>query len=115
MHCSIYSYNRGSELISHDDFIEAQGEDIRAMVTLTHYREGGQVRGELGFDYFKTRCPIHVRMRISSMFGRTDLRIGASEAKFDARLDFDVHLPPAPQKPLKNDETLISKNRKNLF
>ena len=33
------------------------------------------------------------------VFGRTDLRIDASEAKFDAESDFDVRLAVAPQKP----------------
>ena len=35
---------------------------------------------------------------------RTDLRTGVSGAKFDARADFEVHLPPAPPKPSKNIE-----------
>ena len=33
------------------------------------------------------------------IFGRTDLRIGVSGAKFDAKYDFEVHLAVAPQKP----------------
>ena len=39
-------------------------------------------------------------------FGRTDLRIGAFKAKFDARLDFQIYFAPAPQKPDENYETL---------
>ena len=39
-------------------------------------------------------------------FGRTDLRIGVSEAKFDGKADFDVHLPVALQKPFKFCEKL---------
>ena len=30
--------------------------------------------------------------------GRRDLRIGVSDAKFDARVDFEVLFGPAPQK-----------------
>ena len=39
--------------------------------------------------------------------GRTDLRIGASEAKFDAEADFEVRLPLAAPKPRKNSEKRI--------
>ena len=35
-----------------------------------------------------------------------DLRIGVSGAKFDARADFEVRLPPAPPKPPENIEKL---------
>ena len=41
------------------------------------------------------------------IFGCTDLRIGASEAKFDARLDFEVYMAAAPQKPYTNFEQLF--------
>ena len=41
------------------------------------------------------------------IFGCTDLRIGASEAKFYARLDFEVYLAVAPQKPYNNCEKHI--------
>ena len=46
------------------------------------------------------------------IFGRTDLRKGVSEAKFDAESDFEVRLAVAPQKPGKNNNKLIcpSKN-----
>ena len=30
------------------------------------------------------------------IFGRTNLRIGVSGAKFDAEVDFEVHVTPAP-------------------
>ena len=43
---------------------------------------------------------------IFMIFDCTDLRIGASEAKVDARLDFEVLLAPAPQKPVKMCEKL---------
>ena len=33
------------------------------------------------------------------IFGRTDLQIGVSRAKFDAESDFEVRLAVAPQKP----------------
>ena len=41
------------------------------------------------------------------IFGRTDLRIVVSGAKFDARSDFEVRLAIAPQKPSQNSEKLI--------
>ena len=41
------------------------------------------------------------------IFGRTDLRIGVSKAKFDAESDFEVHLAVAPQKPSQNNEKTI--------
>ena len=36
------------------------------------------------------------------IFGRTDLRIDVSGAKFDAEVDFEVHFAPAPPKLDKN-------------
>ena len=42
------------------------------------------------------------RELLSMIFGRTDLRIGVSGAKFDGRADLEVHLPIASQKPLQN-------------
>ena len=51
------------------------------------------------------------------MFGRTDLRKGVSEAKFDAEADFDVQKCLAPpksaenrEKPKKNREFFSKKN-----
>ena len=41
------------------------------------------------------------------IFGRTDLRIGLSGAKFDAESDFEVRLAVAPQKHCKNNKKLI--------
>ena len=41
------------------------------------------------------------------IFGRTDLRISLSEAKFDAEADFDVRSAVAPQKPEQINEKLI--------
>ena len=38
------------------------------------------------------------------IFGRTDLRKGASEAKFDAEVDFDVKKYLAPPKSPENHE-----------
>ena len=38
------------------------------------------------------------------IFGRTDLRKGVSEAKFDAEVDFDVEKYLAPPKSLENHE-----------
>ena len=40
-------------------------------------------------------------------FGRIDLRIGASGAKFDAESDFDVRFAVAPQKSTQICEKLI--------
>ena len=45
-------------------------------------------------------------------FGRTDLRIGVSEAKVDGKADFDVHLPVALQKPFKFCEKLTKRRTK---
>ena len=45
------------------------------------------------------------------IFGRTDLRIGQSEAKFDAEADFDVRSAVAPQKPVQFDEKPISRSK----
>ena len=42
------------------------------------------------------------------IFGRTDLRIGLSKAKFGAESDFEVRLGVAPPKPAENAEKLIS-------
>ncbi len=53
-----------------------------------------------------------------TIFGRTDLRIGQSEAKFDAEADFDVRSAVAPQKPDQIDEKLIFRSEnfaKNIF
>ena len=51
------------------------------------------------------------RRRCTNLFfmiwGRTDLRIGLSGAKFDAESDFEVRLAVAPQKPSKNNKKLI--------
>ena len=41
------------------------------------------------------------------IFGRTDLRIGVSGAKFDADVDFEVHFTPAPLKISKKCEKLM--------
>ena len=41
------------------------------------------------------------------IFGRTDLRIGVSEAKFEAESDFEVRFAVAPQKPGQNIKKLI--------
>ena len=45
------------------------------------------------------------------IFGRTDLRISLSEAKFDAEADFDVRSAVAPQKPDQIDEKTISRSK----
>ena len=47
------------------------------------------------------------------IFGRTDLRKGASKAKFDAGSDFEVRLAVAPQKPGQNSIQLIFQSKKH--
>ena len=47
-----------------------------------------------------------------TIFGRTDLRISLSEAKFDAEADFDVRSAVAPQKPDQIDEKPIFHSKK---
>ncbi len=47
------------------------------------------------------------------IFRRTDLRKAGSGAEFDAESDFEVRLAIAPPKSTKNDETQISKTKKN--
>ena len=51
------------------------------------------------------------------IFGRTDLRIGGSEAKFDVEADGDARLVAAPKKPHKINEKLIfgSENFAEMF
>ena len=46
------------------------------------------------------------------IFGRTDLRKGVSEAKFDADADFDVKKCLAPPKSAENREKLKKKSEK---
>ena len=48
-----------------------------------------------------------------TIFGRTDLRKGISEAKFDAEADFDVKKSPAPQKSAENHEKPKKNRKKN--
>ena len=48
------------------------------------------------------------------IFGRTDLRKGVSEAKFDAEADFDVKKCPAPPKSPENHEK-TKKNRETFI
>ena len=45
------------------------------------------------------------------IFGRTDLRISVSRAKFDAESDFEVRLAVARQKPDQNNEKLILRSK----
>ena len=49
------------------------------------------------------------------IFGRTDLRISLSGAKFDAEADFDVPEGVAPPKSTKFDKKLISEKKKNII
>ena len=42
-----------------------------------------------------------------SIFGRTDLRISLSGAKFDEEADFDVRSAAGPPKPYQIDENMI--------
>ena len=45
------------------------------------------------------------------IFGRTDLRISVSRAKFDAESDFEVRLAVARQKPDQNNEKMILRSK----
>ena len=45
------------------------------------------------------------------IFGRTDLRIGGSRAKFDVQVAVDVRLVAAPPKPHKINEKLIFRSK----
>ena len=47
-----------------------------------------------------------------TFFGRTELILGASKAKYCEELDFEVRFHVAPQNPDKNTEKRISKTRK---
>ena len=47
------------------------------------------------------------KKRFFVMFGRTDLGISLSGAKFDAEADFDVRSAVAPPKPYQIDQKLI--------
>ena len=49
------------------------------------------------------------------IFGRTDLRVSLSGAKFDVEADFDFHSAVAPPKPHQVDEKLISETKKTSF
>ena len=48
------------------------------------------------------------------IFGRTDLRKGVSEAKFDGQADFDIKKSPAPPKSAENHEKPKTKCEKSL-
>ena len=54
---------------------------------------------------------------IFMIFGRTDLRISVSKAKFDAESDFEVRFAIAPQKPnkIKKNCSRLKKHRTFLF
>ena len=49
------------------------------------------------------------------IFGRTDLRKGVSEAKFDAEADFDVKKCLAPSKSPENRENRRKKKTRKIF
>ena len=49
------------------------------------------------------------------IFGRTDLRKGASEAKFDVEADFDVKNSLAPPKSAENHEKLKKNKSEKIF
>ena len=57
----------------------------------------------------KTKCVFakHIMVLFLMIFGRIELILSVSKAKFDAEADFEVHRPPNPQNP--------SKKRKKLF
>ena len=45
------------------------------------------------------------------IFGRTDLRIGRSRAKFDVEDDGDVRFAAAPPKPIEINEKMIFQSK----
>ena len=47
-----------------------------------------------------------------TFFGRTELILGASKAKYCEELDFEVHFHVAPPNPDKNTEKRISETEK---
>ena len=53
------------------------------------------------------------------IFGRTELIISVSKAKFDEEADFEVHRPPNPQNPNEKRKKLFFSDQnfspKNLF
>ena len=53
------------------------------------------------------------KKRFFAIFGRTDLRISLSGAKFDAEASFDVRSAAAPLKPPKIHEKIISETKKS--
>ena len=55
---------------------------------------------------------MHSYVLFFTIFGRTDLRIGQSEAKFDAETDSEVRSVVAPQKPGQIDEKLNFRSKK---
>ena len=57
----------------------------------------------------KTKCVFakHIMVLFLMIFGRIELILSVSKAKFDAEADFEVHRPPNPQNP--------DKKRKKLF
>ena len=57
----------------------------------------------------KTKCVFakHIMVLFLMIFGRIELILSVSKAKFDAEADFEVHRPPNSQNP--------SKKRKKLF
>ena len=55
------------------------------------------------------------QIAFSQFVGRTDLRIGASGAKFHEENDFDAEKCRFFPKSRKNDEKLISETQKNRF
>ena len=59
------------------------------------------------FEYFAQMIAMFEKQRNTPIFGRTDLRKGVSEAKFDAEADFDVKKSVAHPKNVE-----ISKSRK---
>ena len=75
--------------------------------------DAGQVPGQV-----QVQVQVWVKVRsntdiFSMNFGRTGLRIGDSEAKFDVEVAGEVRFPIAPPKPSKNCEKSIF--RSNFF
>ena len=68
-------------------------------------------RGAEGKETHKT-CVVG-KKQFFAFFGRTDLRICLSGAKFDEEADFEVPFALAPPKPYQINENLISETKKS--
>ena len=85
------------------------------------FEEGQSLCSKKDIPYVRTKTSLVFEDDETPIFGRTDLRKGVSEAKFDAEVDFDVKNCLAPpksaenrEKPKTNPKTFRTKNKTNL-